>query len=269
MIANSELADPAEIMALPEQAQRIEMCRVGRWMYRRGLIVAGEGNLSARLSSERILITPAGACKGMLTPKDLLVINPRGEVVAGSGRPSSETRMHLAFYRLRPDVRAVCHAHPPQATGFAVAGRELEAAVLPEVIQGLGTIPLAPYATPGTFEVSAALEPLIPGHEAILLQNYGVVTCGRDLRGAYFRLETVEQFARILAAAHAVGGPRRVPRAEMHKLVAARARDGTPIMAASEVIGPASQPQNRKLELLSPGKALNYLFRRCLGKRAP
>jgi L-fuculose-phosphate aldolase len=142
--------------------------------------------------------------------------------------------MHLAFYRMRSDVQAVCHAHPPEATGFAVAGRALDEAVLPEVIVALGKIPLAPYATPGTREVCLVLEPLIPRHDAILLQNHGTVTCGRDLQTAYFRLETVEQFARILLAAHALGGPHRLLHAEMQKLDATRARDGTLIAPAPE-----------------------------------
>jgi len=192
MIPELRSFDQREEPGKLEENHRNQICRVGQWMYQRGLIVAGEGNLSVRLSSERILITPAGACKGMLAPEDLLVVDSEGAIVSGRGQPSSEMRMHLAFYRVRPDVQAVCHAHPPEATGFAAAGRALEEAVLPEVIVGLGKIPLAPYATPGTREVCVALEPLIPCYDAILLQNHGAVTCGRDLQTAYFRLETVE-----------------------------------------------------------------------------
>jgi L-fuculose-phosphate aldolase len=230
--------DQREEPAKPEENHRNQICRVGQWMYQRGLIVAGEGNLSVRLSAERILITPAGACKGMLAPEDLLVVDPEGAVLSGQGQPSSEMPMHLAFYRLRSDVLAVCHAHPPQATGFAAAGRALEEAVLPEVIVSLGKIPLAPYATPATGEVCLVLEPLIPSHDAILLQNHGVVTCGRDLRTAYFRLETVEQFARIMLTARALGGPHLLPPAEMQKLIPARARDATLITPAHELDPP-------------------------------
>lgn len=129
------------------------ICRVGQLMYARQYVVACEGNLSARLGPDRILLTPAGACKGHLVPEDLLMVDMHGSVIQGNGRPSSEMQMHLLYYRLRMDIQAVCHAHPHTATGFATAGRALEAAVLPEVVVGLGKIPLAPYGTPGTGEL--------------------------------------------------------------------------------------------------------------------
>ena len=203
-----------------ETRRRREICNIGRSMYRRGFVVACEGNLSARLDANRILLTPAGTCKGLLAPEDLLVTDLEGRVVSGAGRPSSEILMHLLFYRSRPDVGAVCHAHPPIATGFASAGRALEEAVLPEVIMELGTIPLAPYGTPGTMELPARLQPLVRSHDAILLENHGVVTCGPDLVTAYYRMETVEHFAHVLWTAETLGGPRLLPRAEVRKLIA-------------------------------------------------
>jgi len=130
--------------------------------------------------------------------------------------------MHLLFYRLRPDVRAVCHAHPPIATGFAVAGSALNEAILPEVDVALPEIPLAPYGAPGTGELCQSLEPFVAGYDAVLLQNHGVVTCGQDLATAYQRLETVEQFARILLAAHSLGQPRALSGANLLKLIATK-----------------------------------------------
>jgi L-fuculose-phosphate aldolase len=200
------------------------MCAVGRRMYQQGLVVAAEGNLSVRLDAQHVLVTPAGSCKGRLASKDLLVTDMCGRVVSGTGLPSSEMQMHLLFYRSRPQLRAVCHAHPPTATGFAAAGRALESAVLPEVIVGLGKIPLAPYGTPGTWELCAGLEPLIHNYDAILLQNHGVVTCGPDLRTAYERMETVEHFARVMLTAELLGGPHLLPRAEVQKLINASPR---------------------------------------------
>jgi len=215
-----------------ERDLRRQICKTGRKMYAHGLVVACEGNLSVRLDQDRILVTPSGACKGSLAPKDLLVTDLSGTALPGARQPSTEMQMHLLYYRLRPDVRAVCHAHPPTATGFAAAGRALEAAVLPEVIVGLGKIPLAPYGTPGTWELCAGLEPLATKYDAILLENHGVVTCGEDLATAYQRLETVERFARILLIAESLGGPHILPDAEVQKLIAAKARYG------------ASSPQN-------------------------
>jgi L-fuculose-phosphate aldolase len=209
-------------LRVAEDKHRKEMCRLGQLMYQRGLIVANEGNLSLRLSAEHILITPSGKCKGLLVPAELVVINFAGEIVCGEGQPSSETSMHIMFYRSRPDIQAICHAHPPTATGFAAAGKALEEGVLPEVIVGLGKVPLAPYATPGTREVCIALESLISCHDAILLRNHGVVTCGGSLQEAYFRLETVEQFSRIMLVAKVLGGPLKLPYTEVEKLIQMR-----------------------------------------------
>jgi L-fuculose-phosphate aldolase len=207
-----------------EKQHRRQICRIGRWMYSRGHVVASEGNLSVRLDEQRILVTPSGKCKGRLKLEELLVTDLRGEVVCGTGRPSSEMLMHLLYYHCRPDVRAICHAHPPTATGFAAAGRALEEPVLPEVIVGLGKIPLASYGTPGTWEVCAGLEPLVHNYDAILLENHGVVTCGPDLGTAYQRMETVEQFARVMLTAELLGGPHLLQRADVQKLVGAGPR---------------------------------------------
>jgi L-fuculose-phosphate aldolase len=204
-----------------------QICRVGRWLYSRGLVVANEGNLSVRLDEHRILVTPSGRCKGRMTMDELLVTDLSGEVIRGAGRPSSEILMHLLFYRSRPDVHAICHAHPPTATGFAAAGRALEAPVLPEIIVGLGKIPLASYGTPGTWEVCAGLEPFVQNYDAILLENHGVVTCGPDLETAFQRMETVEQFAKVMLTAELLGGAHLLPRAEVQKLVTAKRRGGS------------------------------------------
>ena len=211
------------------------ICRVGQSMYARQYVVACEGNLSARLGPDRILLTPAGACKGHLVPDDLLTVDLSGAVIKGKGRPSSEMQMHLLYYKLRTDVQAVCHAHPHTATGFAAAGRALEAAVLPEVVVGLGKIPLAPYGTPGTGELCVSLEPLIPNHDAILLENHGVVTCGQDLATAFQRMETVEQFAKILLSAEQLGGPRRLSGTEVGKLIVAKPRHNSCQKVSEEI----------------------------------
>src|SRR5205823_11697838 len=113
-----------------EEQHRRDVCVVGRWMYEQGFNVACEGNLSVRLEAERILNTPTCMNKGRLEPEDLVVTNLDGKQLAGNRRVSSELGLHLLFYRMRPDVNAICHAHPPTATGFAVAGRALDKALL-------------------------------------------------------------------------------------------------------------------------------------------
>src|SRR5260370_27764650 len=131
-------------------------------MYERGFNVACEGELSVRLDDVRILTTPTCMNKGMLTPEDLVTIDLEGRQVAGDRKASSELAMHLLFYRMRPDVNAICHAHPPTATGFAAAGRALGQALLPEVIIGLGQIPLVKDGTPGPPQPTPPLQPFLP-----------------------------------------------------------------------------------------------------------
>ncbi|HXM92699.1 MAG TPA: class II aldolase/adducin family protein [Candidatus Dormibacteraeota bacterium] len=207
-----------------EAQHRQDICIVGRWMYEREYIVACEGNLSVRLNDGRILNTPTCMNKGTLSPDDLVITNLDGRQLSGERKVSSEVAMHLLFYRMRPDVHAVCHAHPTTATGFAVAGRALDQALLPEVIVGLGQIPLVRYATPGTPELSAAIEPYVPHYDALLLANHGAVTCGPDLLTAFFRMETIEHFAKITLAAETAGDPRLLSSREVAKLMAARSR---------------------------------------------
>jgi L-fuculose-phosphate aldolase len=210
--------------AKSEEQHRREICIVGRWMYERGYIVACEGNLSVRLEDGSILTTPTCMNKGALAPEDLVITDLDGRQLSGHRKFSSEIAIHLLFYRMRPDVHAICHAHPPTATGFAVAGRALNQALLPEVIVGLGQIPLVQYATPGTPELSAAIEPFVPHYDALLLANHGAVTCGPDLLTAFFRMETIEHSAKITLSAELAGQPTLLSSREVAKLMAARAR---------------------------------------------
>lgn len=215
---------PLPIHEKTEEQHRREICAVGKWMYERRFIVACEGNISVRLDEDRILTTPTCMNKGMLEPQDLVITNLEGRQLAGERKFSSEIAMHLLFYRMRADVNAVCHAHPPTATGFAAAGRSLNQALLPEVIIGLGQIPLVRYATPGTPELSDSMEPFVPHYDALLLANHGAVTCGPDLLNAFFRMETIEHFAKILLSAELAGNPVLLSSREVAKLMAARSR---------------------------------------------
>src|SRR5262249_56591179 len=157
-------------------------------------------------------------------PEDLVTTDIEGRQLSGDRKVSSELAMHLLFYKMRPDVNAICHAHPPTATGFAVAGRALNKALLPEQIVGLGQVPLVQYATPGTPELSGALEPFVPHYDALLLANHGAVTCGPDLLTAFFRMETVEHGAKITLSAELAGEPTLLSSREVAKLRAARPR---------------------------------------------
>ncbi len=217
---------------------RREICATGRALRELGFLPAAAGNLSVRLADGRILATPSGAAKGELTPGDLILLRADGAVlpsrVRGShgnrrpGAPSSEIQMHLRIYSLRPDVRAVCHAHPPVATGFAVAGRALDRAALGETAILLGAVPLAPYAAPGTADVGESIAPFATRANAVLLANHGVVTFGEDLRTAVQRMEMVEHCARVTLLAELAGGAKLLTRAQVRTLLESRPRYGLP-----------------------------------------
>jgi L-fuculose-phosphate aldolase len=209
-----------------ETEHRRDICSVGRWIHDRGYVASTDGNISVRLGSDRILITPTSMSKGMMAPEDLVVIDLEGKRVSGLRKPSTELGMHLSIYRLRPDVNAVCHAHPPTATGYAAAGISLDKPILCELVIGLGSIPVAKYGTPGTSELSASIEPFVQGHDAILMANHGVVTYGPDLLTAFLRMETTEHFAQVSLVTQRLGKEVLLSGADVEKLVAARARYG-------------------------------------------
>jgi len=177
-----------------------------------------------RMLHERGFVTPTCMSKGCMRASDLVVVDTEGRLVSGKRNVSSEIGMHLLIYRLRPDVKGIVHAHPPTATGFAAAGVPLNQPLVCEVVIGLGSIPLAKYGTPGTTELTDALEPLIPGFDAILMSNHGVVAYGRDLEQAYMKMETVEHFAKIALVTHQLGHQQPLGASELEKLVIARAK---------------------------------------------
>ena len=213
-------------MSCKEKDPRRQIVELGRLAYQKGWVAANDGNISVRLGADRILATPTGVSKGMMDPEDLIICDLDGNKVEGDRERTSEILMHTTIYQMRSDVRAVVHAHPPVATGFAVAGRPLNLAFLPEVIIGLGCIPLADYGLPGTPELSEALKPFIPTYDALLMANHGAVCYADDLMKAFFRMETVEHFARITLVAELLGGPRVLPRVEVEKLLDSRSRYG-------------------------------------------
>ncbi len=172
----------------------------------KGFVTATDGNVSVRLPNGNILATPTSMNKGFVTADDLVEVNVDGSQLSGRRKPSSEMDMHLFIYKNRADVNAVVHCHPPYATGFATARIPLNECLFPEVVVNLGAIPLAPYATPSTAEVSDSIAPFVKNADAILLANHGVVTYGKDLWDAYFKMEKVEHAAHSVFVARMLGG---------------------------------------------------------------
>jgi L-fuculose-phosphate aldolase len=215
-----------------EESIRSEICEVGRRLYARGFVASNDGNISVRLDDRRIMTTPKSVSKGYMTPDMMVIVDYAGAKLTGERDPSSELKMHLAVYEDRPDITAVVHAHPPIATAFAVAGIPLDRAVLAEVITTLGSIPIADYATPSTAELPAAVKHYIKAHDGLLLANHGALTCGKDVLGAYYKMETVEHFAQISFIARLLGGERLISRDEVTRLQGLRGMYGIASPAA-------------------------------------
>jgi L-fuculose-phosphate aldolase len=211
-------------MSKTEQEYRNDLVRVCHRIYEKGWVAMNDGNVSIRLDNDRILCTPTAVSKGMVELEDLIIVDMTGQTMEGRRECTSEIAMHITIYSMRPDVRSVVHAHPPVATGFAAAGRALDKALLPEVIINLGAVPLAAYGLPGTPALSDGMRPLIPNYDALLLENHGCTSYGADVWQAFFRMEIVEHFARITFVAEMLGGARALPREEVEKLFASRAR---------------------------------------------
>lgn len=204
---------------------RREMCEIAHRMHAKGLVAASDGNLSCRAPGNQLLITASGTHLGELKPDDISRVALDGRLVAGR-KASSEMPLHLAVYRERADVSAVVHAHPPIATSFTYAGVSMAECVIPEVVLTLGTIPTAPYATPGSDEGPYAIAGLIRDHDAILLERHGSVTVGKSPTDAYYKLEKVEHAAEILFHARQLGRVIPLSREELRKIAAVRERLG-------------------------------------------
>ena len=196
-------------MSARDVARRMALCC--RQLAEQGLVAGQDGNLAVRVGRERVLVTPRGVIKALVAPSDMVLVDLSGRKRRGRCNPTSELDLHLRILRRRPDVGAVVHAHPPTATGFAVAGQGFETFVLPELILQCGRVPVVPYGTPGTAELGDRIEPFLTGRDAWLLANHGAVTVGATLDAAWIRMESLEHAARILFTAHALGRVTELP----------------------------------------------------------
>lgn len=201
-----------------EREIRQQIIQAGQRLYTKNFVASNDGNISARLDERSIIITPTGICKGDLTTDQLIKVDNTGNVISGDLKPTSEMKMHLAVYNKRKDVKAIVHAHPRNATAFAVAGLKLDKLTLPEVIFSLGKISSAEYGTPSTEQVPRSVEKVIDSSDAVLLANHGALTVGDTVMGAYFKMETLEHFASITLAARALGGERELNEQEEKEL---------------------------------------------------
>jgi len=205
-----------------EPTVKKEMVAIGRRLWERGLVAANDGNISARLGENEFLITPTGVSKGFMKTEQILRVDPKGRVIAGDGRPSTEILMHLEVYRQRPDINAAVHAHPPFAVTMAVAGEALDQKILTESVVLTGEIPLTPFATPSTPEVAENLRPYLADHDLFLLEFHGALTLGKSLEEAYLNMERLEYCARITWNLKTAGIFREMNEEQLAKLYALR-----------------------------------------------
>jgi L-fuculose-phosphate aldolase len=205
-----------------EWATRGDIVEVGKRMYAKGFVAANDGNISVRLSDDAVMITPTGVSKGYMNPEDMIITDMQGQVVDGTKKPSSEIKMHLEVYRNRPDVHAVCHAHPQKATAFAVARKVCQQVALPEVIFSIGSVALADYATPSTQQLPDSIRDIVKTTDAILLANHGALTVGSDVFDAYYKMETLEHFAGIILYARMLGGEQGLTPDQINELLRVR-----------------------------------------------
>jgi len=210
---------------MDESSARKLIVEVGRLMYERSYVVSSDGNISIRLDENTVLATPTMTCKGRMTEDGLALTDMDGKALSDK-RASSELAMHLLIYRMRPDIKAVCHAHPPHGTAFAVAGLAIDKPILSEVVLTLGCVPLTGYGTPSTNELTEAMKPYVTHHNALLMANHGAVAYGEDIWQAWDRLETLEHTAKIAILAKALGGANDLPQEAISKLIEIREKAG-------------------------------------------
>lgn len=184
---------------------REQMCEIGRRIYNKGFAAANDGNISFRLSEDRVLCSPTRVSKGFMKPDDLCIVDLDGKQVSGKRGRSSEILLHLTIMKARSDVRSVVHCHPPHATAFAVAREPIPKCVLPEIEVFLGEVAISPYETPGGQSFADTVIPFVKDTETILLANHGTVTYGSDLEDAYFKTEIIDAYCRILLLAKQLG----------------------------------------------------------------
>lgn len=200
------------------EEKRRELADICRLLYERNLVTATDGNVSVRVSEDHILLTPSGKNKGFLKPEEMLVVDFEGHVAEGKGKASKEFPMHRAAYLKRKDAGAVVHTHPVYTTAFALSGKNIPENYLIETRMMLKRVALAGYATPGTIEMAEAIVPFIADTNAVLLQNHGALTVGKDLMDAFNKMEVLESIAKTIIMSKAVGEPMLISQENLDKM---------------------------------------------------
>ena len=197
---------------------RRQICQIVRRMYDHELAVANDGNISVRLENGLFLITPTRMCKGDLTPEDLVIVDENRNVVEGTRRASTEIRVHLKIYAMRPDIQAVVHAHAPYSMAFAIRREPILQPAVPSIFSFVGPVPCTDYGTPSTDELAEAVARYAKDHNAMLLANHGSVTMGTSLTDAFYKTERLELLCKATLFARLLGGEVNFNAEQIHKL---------------------------------------------------
>jgi L-fuculose-phosphate aldolase len=204
------------------------ICEIGKRIYNSGFVAANDGNITVKINDNELLSTPTGVSKGFMTPDMICKVNMKGEVISASGKykPSSELKMHLRVYQERADVKSVVHAHPPYGTSFAIVGIPLTKPIMPEAVIALGCVPIAEYGTPSTNEIPDAISKFLQNYDALLLENHGALTYGQDLTSAYYKMESLEFYAKLTYLSTMLGGPKELNKQQVEGLYEIREKLG-------------------------------------------
>ena len=212
---------------LSEKQAKKAIIDIGQRMYVRNFVAANDGNISVKTGDNEVWATPTGVSKGYMKKKMLVKVDLDGNILEGTCKPSSELKMHLRAYQENKEIRAVCHAHPPVCTCYAIAGIPLTAPVLAEAVITLGDVPIVPYAKLGSREVPEAVAPFCHTHNGILLANHGAVTWAEEPYAAWYRLESMEYYANILLITeHILGRQNLLTDEQVGALLAMREKFG-------------------------------------------
>ena len=218
----------SKINQYPSDAEAKKMLvEIGRRMYMKNFVAANDGNISCKVDDESIWTTPTGVSKGFMSEDEMIKMRPDGTVISqGNRAPSSEVKMHLRIYNERDDVLAICHAHPPIATSFAIAGLALNQAIYSGAVVSLGIVPCVHYETPGSQQLPDSIAPYVQDYNALLLANHGAVTWGTSLMEAWYRLEAMEHYAMISMYSNIIGKANVLSCAQVNELIQIRKKAG-------------------------------------------
>jgi len=203
-----------------------DICDIGHRLYQRGLVAGSDGNITVRLTEDQVLCTPTMLCKGQMKPDDICLVDMEGNQLAGSKQRTSEVLLHLEILKARPDVQSVIHCHAPHATAYAISGKPVPRAVMPEAEFFFGEIPTAPYETPGTAAFARTILPFVEKTCVCLLANHGTVSYADSLELAYNYTEILDAYCRILLLAEPLGPPNILPADKCRELEQLRLNSG-------------------------------------------